>query len=977
MPWRTKPSVRCAVAPALAALLFAGLSAHGEGIQSGVLAGSVVDAGNTPLPGVSVRLSGPRGEVEVLTDSQGRFRFPALPEGSYRVTADLLGLLATEDGVPVYIGKTTELPLKLEPGQGPTEDATLDEVEDRIQVTALAPLLDPFETRLSTTVRRDFLDQLPVDRIYQTFALLLPGVSGGDDGNPNVSGSLRGSNLSLIDGVDTTDPTTGLFGLNLSFDAVQAVDVTTAAVPVSFGRASGAVVNVVTRSGGNEFAGSARWLATNPGWNEAWDYPVEETFHLRAELAAANLAPDDVDSTIALTLGGPLWADRLWFFAAYEDAQGTFLRPTLERNLWDEGADVSSQALKVTWQATAHQAVVFQHTADDAEFAAFTPFDRGPAENRAGRRPTPLGRSVVSPIPGDLFALQDQVQDGDFNKIQWSWAAGQNLSLELSLAGQDRTLRRQGLNDRGLTAGSPHVVVTRYEPPAEPGLDFNIQEVVLYNGLADQGREERPRDQASLALRRFLETGEVDHEIEAGVEYQETESRRIFNVPGRATTDRLTGRSVAGQLFLDLDARPPCQAGQLCEPFNPNTGEFQPFAFLNFAQRPQRRTRLTSFAAYIEDALSLGRWLLSAGLRLERTEGEDGDGRPLVEDDTWAPRLGFKYDPVGTGNVLLSASYGRIYEPFSHQYLDTFGRSEFFSGTIQYVWAGLVGFDCTGLDPGDLASPCWFPTDTVPFLPIQPAEPNLGLRRSYVDELVVGFERQLTSNTAVRLHFVDRRWHDLWDNRLRLDPTAPDNVASEIANLEEAERAYQGIQLLVQRRFRDGWQLLGTYTWSEAEGNLFGTDGLATFADFSDVTDTNLVNRFGPAPFDRTHRIRIFGSYRLPLRRLGLTLGSVLRFDSGVPYEATAGDDFGVRFFTRRGEFDLPDVFQWDLSLLFDMRSRGPLDLELKAEVFNLTNERQTLAAESRAETGFFGLAPSIADLQAPRSYRLSLGLRF
>ncbi len=977
MPFMRKLSSRQAATGALAFFLLMASGLFAEGIQNGVLAGAVVDAGETPLPGVSVRVQGPRGTVEALTDPEGRFRFPSLPEGTYRVTADLLGLLATEDGVPVYIGKTTDLLLKLEPGAGPTAEKTLDEVEDRIQVTALAPLLDPFEGRLSTTVRRDFLDQLPVDRIYQTFALLLPGVSGGEDGNPNVSGALRGSNLSLIDGVDTTDPTTGLFGLNLSFDAVQAVDVTTAGVPVSFGRASGAVVNVVTRSGGNEFAGSARWLATNPGWNKAWNYPLEETFHLTAELAAANLAQNDIDSTIALTLGGPLWADRLWFFAAFEDAEGTFLRPTRERDLWDEGADLSSRALKVTWQATPRHTLLVQHTADDAEFAAFTPFDRGPTENRAGRQPTPLGRSVVSPIPGDLFALQDQRQEGDFNKLQWSWAVGQNLSVELTLASQDRTLRRQSLNDRGLTGGAPHVVVTLYEPPEEPGFDFNIQEVVLYNSLVDAGREERPRDQASFSLRRFLGTGTVDHEIEAGVEFQETESRRSFNVPGVATLDRLTGRPVAGQIFLDLDARPPCRSGQSCDPFNPDTGEFQPFALLNFAERPERKTRLTTFAAFVEDSLSFDRWLLTAGVRLERTQGEDQTGRRLVEDDTWAPRLGFKYDPVGSGNVLLSASYGRIYEPFSHRYLDTFGRSEFFSGTVQYVWAGLVGFDCSGLDPGDLDSPCWFPTDTVPFLPIQPAEPNRGLRRSYVDELVVGFERQLSSNTAVRLHFVDRRWDDLWDNRLRLEPTAPGGVISEILNLDEAKRTYQGIQLFVQRRFRDGWQLLGSYTWSEAKGNFFGTDGLATFADFSDISDTNLVNRFGPAPFDRTHRFRVFGSYRLPLRRLGLTVGSVLRFDSGVPFEATAADDLGVRFFTRRGELSLPDVFQWDLSLLFDLRTRGPLGLELKIEAFNLTNERHTLAAESRADMGILGLASSIADLQTPQNFRLSLGLRF
>ncbi|MCH9649039.1 MAG: TonB-dependent receptor [Deltaproteobacteria bacterium] len=943
----------------------------------GVLSGVVVDLEGNPVEGVAVEVAGSRELRQAATGSAGRFRFPQLSEGSYQVSADLLGLAASAESVAVYIGKTSEIELVLGEDRSPAEGAASGEVEDRIQVIALAPLLDPFDTRIGTVVRREFLDQLPVERIYQSVALLLPGVAGGEDGNPNVSGALRGSNLNLIDGVDTTDPTTGLFGLNLSYEAVQAVEVTTSGAPVEVGRASGAVINVVTRSGGNEFQGSARWIATNPAWNSAYQGPEPATAHLAPELFAANAGENRLDSTLGLTLGGPLWADRLWFFAAYEDGETSFLRPTRDSRLWDEGAGLESEALKLTWQAAASHSIVLQRTADSAEFSSFSPFDRGPAENRAGRQPTPLGNSLVNPIPGDIFALQKQSQDGSFTKVQWHWTRSQNSTFEMSLARQDRELLRGRLNSRGLSASSPHVVVTQFDPAPPGEEDIRIREVVLYNGLVDQGFEKRPREQGHLAVNHFFRSGEVDHEFLAGVDVQRTESERLFNVPGVTGVDRATGRAAQGQIFLDVDLRPRCVLLGECVPFDADNGNFQPLLLLNFWQRDPRHTRSRTVAFYASDSLSGKRWLLSGGVRVEEVQAKDDAGRRLVEDRTWAPRLGFKYDPVGSGQVLLSAQVGRFYEPFSHEYLDTFGRSEVFSGFTEYSWLGTLGFDCSEQDPSNIDSFCWFPSDATGFLAIQPAEPNRSLRRSYVDELILGFERQLTSHTAVRLHYVDRRWGDLWDNIQRFDPSGVGRVVSEVDNLPQAERTYRAFQLLLQRRYRAGWQMLGSYTFSESEGNLFRTDGLDTFADFAGLDDANLVNRVGPAPYDRPHRLRLFGNYQKPWKRANLSLGTAIRLDSGTPYEAIADDPFGQRFLSPRGDFTLPDVFQWDFSAVVNLKPSDALEVELKVEVFNVSNEQRQVGAVSELNTGLFGRPRSIVDLQAPRSFRMTLGLRF
>lgn len=336
-------------------------------------------------------------------------------------------------------------------------------MRDWIEVVAEAPLIDKYGSRVGASVSAEFLDELPVQRFYQSVAQVIPGISGGQDGNPNVSGALRGGNLFLIDGVDTTDPTTGLFGLNLNYEAIQEVHVATAALPAEYGRASGAVLNVVTRSGSNDFQGSLRWLATNNDWNGRYDPPAPEAGYLVPAIDAANAGPDDVNQTVALALGGPVQQDRLWFFAAYEDAESAFLAPTFQPDVrWNQGATLESGAAKLTGRIGRRTTAVLQHTTDSARFAAFTPFNRAATENRVAPRPTPLRGSDVGDIPGDLFSLQDQSQDGEFSKLQWNTAIDQNFSFELTLARQERELSGRPLNSRGVTGDAPHLAITQF-----------------------------------------------------------------------------------------------------------------------------------------------------------------------------------------------------------------------------------------------------------------------------------------------------------------------------------------------------------------------------------------------------------------------------------------------------------------------------------------------------------------------------------
>ncbi len=985
--WRRSPL------PAAIAGLALGLApwtaARADGPQTGLIVGQVVDAAGAGVGAAVVTAVGPQIRRSAVADDQGRFRFPALGLGVYDLHAELLGLTADVHSVSVSLGRTAEVRLRLvgpgqkvvvSPGAGPDGLGA----QESIQVVAGPSVIDRFETRQGANIDFDFLDRLPLPRTYQAVALLLPGVTAGRDLAPNVNGGLRSDNQYLIDGVDTTDPATGLFGLNLAYQAIQEVSVTTGAAPAEYGRSSGGVINVVTRSGTNDFQGVARLLATNTNWNNPYSYPAREVAQIAPEIGAANSGPNRIDPELALSLGGPLLRDRVWFFGAYDDSQSTFLGPTGTGTTWNRGAEIESSAAKATWQVNEENTLVGQFTSDSTSFAAFDPFDRGYAENVVAGSVPALGGTLVSPIPGDIFSLEHQAQDGRFEKIQWNSALRQDMSAEMTLAQQERTLTREPLNSRDVTAGAPHLALGDASqlplegqiPPAAGGAGS----AMLYNGITDEGFERRPRRQGNLVLNGFLQLGPTDHELKAGVDFQSTESQREFNFPGAAGIDPATGRRVAGQLFIDLDQAPGCDPA-LCPPFNAATGAFQPYQLYQFWQTGVSRTVEKTAAVYLSDSIAVERWLFSLGGRFESVHAYGSGVGDLLSSTTVAPRLAVTFDAGGDRSVLLTASYGQYYEPFLHDYLDSFANQDVVSGYTPYTW-NTADPSCAGQDAANLASRCWVPGAPVGFTNDLAAHPQQSLHRSWLDEATVGFERQVTPSVGLSLIYIHRGWHDLWDDVTQGLFDAGGHLVgttSQVVNLPQARRQEQALQLLLQKRYSDHWQLLGSYTRSRTEGNLFDDSGAnpSGFANFDDVSNVNEVNRYGLAPYDRRDQIKIFSIYRWPWRRANFSFGSALVYESGLPYQMEELEPLGTLFLTPRGSLRLPDVFQMDLSLGSEyLVLRNGLSVELRGEIFNLTNQRQVLAVDSLAGSGF-AKAESILDLQEPRSYRVTIGLRF
>jgi hypothetical protein len=299
-----------------------------RGPDGGVLPGATVTVSSSALIG------GPRA---AQSGADGSFAVPGLDPGLYTVEIELSGFRASRlSGVRVSLDRATAVFPRLDAG----------ELREQVTVTADRPVIDPTQIATGQVFTAEFVDRSSIgadDRNYQSVVGSAAGLITSEiTADPKVFGSTAGENVYLIDGLDTTDPYTATYGTNFNFDAIEEVSLLTAGFEAEYGRATGGVVNVVTKSGGNDFHGTfdARYR------NDAF---AARGRHFDPETAAKNsfLLP-------AATLGGPLLRDRLWFFssAALEDFKLTPTgSPTVDHLRSQDYLGKLSWQLDPSWRA--------------------------------------------------------------------------------------------------------------------------------------------------------------------------------------------------------------------------------------------------------------------------------------------------------------------------------------------------------------------------------------------------------------------------------------------------------------------------------------------------------------------------------------------------------------------------------------------------------------------------------------------------
>ncbi len=287
--------------PCRAVLLFALMVPAVPSAQSVdvTITGIVTDPSGAVLRGVTVTATNSQTSLvrSTTSDGLGRYSLPPVPPGEYQVKAELGGFHPhVRDHQMFHVGSTISLDLTLQ---------ALTAAE-AVNVVASAPVLETTRNTLSRLVAKEEIDSLPVvDRNFNALAALVPGVTPtGAYGGVDISGGRDFQNGYNIDGVSAEGLAVGEQRVRLSQDWVQEFQVLTNQYGVEFGRASGGIVNAITRSGTNVLAGRAYGFFRN----EAWD---------ATPAFATSKAPLDV-KRLGGTIGGKVVPNRLFYFGGFE-----------------------------------------------------------------------------------------------------------------------------------------------------------------------------------------------------------------------------------------------------------------------------------------------------------------------------------------------------------------------------------------------------------------------------------------------------------------------------------------------------------------------------------------------------------------------------------------------------------------------------------------------------------------------------------
>src|SRR6476661_386455 len=292
--------------------LFAG-SAFAQTSTTGSMEGSVTDSTGASVPGVAVRVTSPNliSAQTATTDESGRYKILNLPPGRYAVTVEAdKGFAKFErTDVEVNLSRTSAVEILLQPAGAQASVTITDTAGAAVDVSG---------TTTGSNVSSDQFSNFPTQRTVQGLYTIAPTVtrSGlrdatGRDRDPSVAGSSGPENNYILDGVNTTDPAFGGSGANLPFEFVQEVEIKTGAYGAEYGRATGGIFNVITKSGGNEFHGDLFGYGTTKGL-------VRGTKQFPFVGAAPN-GFSEVDAGI--DVGGPIAKDKLWFFGAFNPQQ--------------------------------------------------------------------------------------------------------------------------------------------------------------------------------------------------------------------------------------------------------------------------------------------------------------------------------------------------------------------------------------------------------------------------------------------------------------------------------------------------------------------------------------------------------------------------------------------------------------------------------------------------------------------------------
>ncbi|HWW88349.1 MAG TPA: TonB-dependent receptor [Vicinamibacterales bacterium] len=283
---------------------------------TGEIFGTVTDQSNAVLPGVTVTIRGAAigGAPTVVTSETGVYRFPALPPGDYVLEYVLSGFSTIRrEGITVGVGAVVDLKVQM----------TVSTLNETVTVTGESPVVNIASTTVSTNYNKQWVEAAPI-RHFSFFDLVnsAPGVSAtstvGSTTTATTLGSSINDNIYEIDGTDLSSPIAGTAWPWPNADAIQEIEVLQLGASAEYGNVMGAVFNVVTRAGTNEFHGDGNYYSQYQGVTGR-NTTISQECAIATSCPAAGLPyhRDQFQDT-TWQAAGPLMRDKFWFFGSFE-----------------------------------------------------------------------------------------------------------------------------------------------------------------------------------------------------------------------------------------------------------------------------------------------------------------------------------------------------------------------------------------------------------------------------------------------------------------------------------------------------------------------------------------------------------------------------------------------------------------------------------------------------------------------------------
>ena len=302
---------------ALLVFLYSGLGAAQQNVTSGTLSGRIEDVSGAVVSGVTVTATHLETNQQLTTtsDVEGRYRFPYLRTGAYDLKIEAQGFESLTKQLNVLVGQALDMPIKLD----------VAGVTAQVRIGSDTPIVETVRTQITETIRPREIHELPLNgRNYLDLALLVPGVSPTNTGSnqrfaetsavPGQGISIAGQrnlyNSFVVDGVSANDDAADLTGTYYSQEVIDQFQVVTSGGIAEFGRASGGVVNILTKSGTNDLRGDVYGFMRNQRFDAR--NPLAPTKDLLTQ------------AQYGVSLGGPIRRERTFFFTNFEQTRRNY-----------------------------------------------------------------------------------------------------------------------------------------------------------------------------------------------------------------------------------------------------------------------------------------------------------------------------------------------------------------------------------------------------------------------------------------------------------------------------------------------------------------------------------------------------------------------------------------------------------------------------------------------------------------------------